>query len=382
MRVSTVLYLSSAAGLMVSGYITDQFNWRLIFLPNLIYAAAAIWLLVHYFPTLPAPSSQRLVATDWPGIALIGIALVSLQIILNRGQIDDWFGSSQIRALAWMSAAAFSLFVLWQRSSRNRTPLLRLDLLLDRNVMSSALIGVFTGMILSGSLYVLPEFLRNIASQTLSATQTGQVMCVYALAAAAVRPLMVGFIARVGQRKAICVALALLILSMALFNRFLTAGTPTYYYFLPLILYALCLAPLLPAVGSGTVARIEQQKLLDGVSLYMTFRQFGASLGVALLTIPIERRESLHSSRLFEHLRTTSHVAQHWLGSAASILTRRGGYSIWEGQHVATKLLAEAGGAQAATLAYADAFIFMAAVGVAALCLVPIIPPTPVAAKK
>src|SRR4029077_20680511 len=129
----------------------------------------------------------------------------------------------------------------------------------------------------------------------------------YALSAAVVRPLMGGFIARLGQRKAMCVALALLIVSMASFSRSLTAGTPTYYYFLPLILYALCLAPLLPAVGSGTVARIEQQKLLDGVSLYMTFRQFGASLGVALLTILIERRESLHSSRLFEHVRATSH---------------------------------------------------------------------------
>ncbi|WP_236002176.1 MFS transporter [Paraburkholderia elongata] len=381
MQVSTVLYLSSAAGLLVSGYITDHLNWRLIFLPNLLYAAGAVWLVVRYFPTLPPPSAERLIRTDWLGIALLATALISLQIILNRGEIDDWFGSLHIRVLAWTSGAALLLFVVWQASPANRTPLLWLSLLRDRYVLSSALIGVFTGMILSGSLFVLPEFLRNLSTHTHSATQTGQIICVYALTAAAIRPLMVGLIARIGQRKTIVIALVMLIASMVLFNRLLTTDTPGYYYVVPLILYACCLSPLLPAVGSGTVARIEQNKLLDGVSLYMTFRQFGASLGVALLTILIGHRETLHSSRLFEHLRHDNPVTQDWLASVSATLVARGGYSPIESQRAAVRMLAEAGAHQAATLAYADAFAFMAAVGVIALCLVPIIPPTPVAKK-
>jgi MFS transporter, DHA2 family, multidrug resistance protein len=382
MRVSTMLYLSSAAGLLASGYITDHDNWRLIFLPDLVYAAVAIWLLLRHFPTVAVQRTERLAATDGPGIILIAIALVSLQIILSRGEIDDWFGSSHIRTLSWISASAFIAFVLWQSSTRNPSPLLRLDLLRDRNVMSSALLGVFTGMILSGSLFVLPEFLRDAAGQTLSATQTGQVIAVYALTAAAVRPLMVGVIARLGQRKTICLALVMLILSMVLFSRFLTTGTPTSYFYLPLILYALCLSALLPAVGSGTVARIEQQKLLDGVSLYMTFRQFGASLGVAALNILVERRETLHSSRLYDHLTAANSLVTNWLSTAASVLSLRGGYSPVEGQHAAIKMLAQAGARQALTLAYADAFLFMAAIGTCALCLVPIMAPSPVASGK
>jgi DHA2 family multidrug resistance protein len=382
MRVSTVLYLSSAAGLLASGAITDHANWRLIFLPNLAYAAGAIWLIFRYFPSAYPQPSERLMATDWPGIVLISVALVSLQIILNRGEIDDWFGSPDIRMLAWTSAGAFVLFVVWQSSWHNRTPLLRLDLLRDRNVMASALIGVFTGIILSGSLYMLPEFLRNVATNSLSATQTGQVMAVYALSAAAMRPFMVGVIARLGQRKTILLALLLLIASMLLISHFLTTGTPVSYFYLPLVLYALCLSPLLPAVGSGTVARIEQHKLLDGASLYMTFRQFGASLGVALLTILVERRETLHSSRLFEHLRLTNGRVHDWLAAASSIIATRGGHSMLESQRVAAKLLAEMGTRQVATLAYADAFTFMALIGVATLCLLPIVPPTPPAIKK
>jgi len=377
MRASTVLYLSSAAGLLVSGYVTDHFNWRLIFLPNLLYAGAALWLLVRYFPTLPPPSAKRLIETDWLGIALLAAALISLQIILNRGEIDDWFGSAHIRFLTWTGAASLLLFIVWQASPRNATPLLWLELMRDRRVVSSALIGIFTGMILSGSLFVLPEFLRNIAAQSHSATQTGQIMCIYALTAAAIRPPMVGLIARIGQRKTIAIALVMLIASMVLLNRLLTTETADIYYVLPLVLYGFCLSPLLPAVGSGTVAKIEQNKLLDGVSLYMTFRQFGASLGVAVLTFLIEERETLHSSRLFEHLRESGGLTSAWLADAATNAVGRGGFAPADTDSVATRLLREVSIHQSETLANADAFLFMAAVGFVALCLLPIVPPTP-----
>jgi MFS transporter, DHA2 family, multidrug resistance protein len=379
MRVSTMLYLSSAFGMLFAGYVTDQVSWRLICVPNLAYAAVAIWLIVRYFPHVPVERSDT--STDWLGIFLIAVTLVSLQVILSRGEIDDWLGSPRIRLLVWLCIASLILFGVWQTSPRNRAPLLRLHLLLDRFVLSSALIGVFTGMILSGSLYMLPEFLRNVSSQPLSATQTGRVMAVYALTAAAARPLVVGVVARLGQRKTICGALVCLIVSMLMINRFLTTDTPPYYFYIPLIFYAFCVCALLPAVGSGTVARIEQQKLLDGVSLYMTFRQFGAALGVAVLTILVERRETLHSSRLFDHLRVSSATVQNWMTTATHVIVSRGGYSMLKSQDVATKLLAEVGGREAATLAYADAFLFMAIIGVVTLCLVPIIPPTPVARK-
>jgi len=192
---------------------------------------------------------------------------------------------------------------------------------------------------------------------------------------------IVGVVARFGQRKTICGALLFLIASMLLINRFLTTDTPAYYFYLPLVLYALSLSALLPSIGSGTVARIEQRKLLDGVSLYMTFRQFGAALGVALLTIVVERRETLHSSRLFDHLRASSQVMQNWITTASDVIISRGGHSTLQSRQIATRLLAEVGGREAATLAYADAFLFMAVIGIITLCLVPLIPPTPVVTK-
>jgi MFS transporter, DHA2 family, multidrug resistance protein len=89
----------------------------------------------------------------------------------------------------------------------------------------------------------------------------------------------------------------------------------------------------------------------------------------------------MHSSRLFEHLRATGSGLVQWLNTAASTITQRGGVSPAHAHEMALKLLGEASARQAATLAYADAFLFMAGIGFAALCLVPLMSPTPVVKK-
>jgi DHA2 family multidrug resistance protein len=112
----------------------------------------------------------------------------------------------------------------------------------------------------------------------------------------------------------------------------------------------------------------------------MTFRQFGASLGVALLAILLDHRETLHSSRLFEHLQRGADVATASLASRSANAIAHG-YGSLDSQGLALAQLVKAAREQAATLSYADAFLFMALIGIIALSLVPIIPPTPVIRK-
>jgi DHA2 family multidrug resistance protein len=113
----------------------------------------------------------------------------------------------------------------------------------------------------------------------------------------------------------------------------------------------------------------------------MTFRQFGASLGVALLSILIEERETLHSSRLFQHLQEAGGITAAWLAHSAAGAAARAGAAPSQAAEMAKGLLQQAGKQQAETLANADAFLFMASIGLVTLCLIPIIPPTPPAKK-
>ena len=375
MRVSVGLYLASALGLLLSGFLTDRLNWRLICVPNLFLAAGAIWLIKRNFPDLPKAQSSRLAHTDCWGLLLLAVGIVCLQVVLSRGHIDDWFGSPRIRILALVSVCAFVSFVQWQFSGENRYPLFNMSLLKDRNVVAAMLIGIFLGMILSGSLFVLPEFLRNVDSQTHSATQTGCLIAVYALVAAAVRPTITWLVARFGPRKLTVVALGMMITGMLLFYRWLTISTSDGYFLLPLALYAACLAALLLSVGSGTVAKLDQANLLDGVSLYMTFRQLGAALGVAFLTILIERRETLHSSRLYEHLDVANSTTSRALDQTGSYLVNHAGADIAYSHVASIGLLARSGAHQVDVLSYADCFLFMAAAGAIAMCLIPVMSP-------
>jgi predicted MFS family arabinose efflux permease len=381
MRVSVMLYLATTMGLLYSGLVTDNLTWRLIFLPNVCLAIVAIMVLLRHYPDVPPSSDSRMEHVDKPGIALIGLSVVSLQILLSRGEIDDWFGSPLIQGLAWVSIVALLLFIAWEVSGYNRYPLLRLSLIWTRPVLSSVFLGIFAGTILSGSLYALPEYLRGVDPNRLSATDAGRLICVYALTAAAIRPFVVTGIARFGQRKTIAFAFTMLVLSMLVFARLITTGTPEIYYALPLAMYAFCLAPMLSSIGSGTVGKVAAESQLDAVSIYMTFRQLGTSLGVTLASIVLHRRETLHSSRLYEHLHATHGPMVAWMGDVAGQIVGRAGPSPIDAQKMALKMLSEAGARQASTLAFADVFYFMAAIGVAALCIVPLMPPSPVVKK-
>ena len=375
MRISVILYLATAVGLVFCGYVTDNFGWRPIFLPNVVFAAVAIRLLLLHFPEVPRPADQRTTAVDQPGILLLCIALISLQVVLSRGDIDDWFGSPEIRLLTSVGSIALILFVAWQISPRNPAPLLQLSLMRRRNVQAAVTLGLLADVILSGSIYGLPEFLRNVFPYRLSATQAGRIMCVYALTAAAIRPLVTQAIARFGQRKALVFAFTMLVGSMLLVARLMTIGTPDTDYTIPLILYAFCLAPMLSAIAGGTLSRVPLAQQLDAAAIYLTCRQFGASLGVTLVTTVLDWRETLHSSRLFEHMRAGGPRSQDWMNQAALFAIGRGGASPSQAQQMALQMLGNEGARQAATLAYADALLFMAAVGVIAICAIPLVSP-------
>lgn len=167
----------------------------------------------------------------------------------------------------------------------------------------------------------------------------------------------------------------MLISSMLLLYRCLTTSTPDGYFLLPLALYAGCLTTLLPSIAQGAVGKLEPRSQLDGVSLYLTFRQLGASLGVALLTILLEKRETLHSSRLFEHLNPANETTAAALHAMSQYLGVNSGTEASGTSLRSIGLLTEAGPRQVEVLSYADCFLFMAIVGAVALLFIPLVAP-------
>lgn len=373
MRVSVILYLGTASGLLFCGWVTDNFSWRMLFLPDLLCAPFAILLLRDHFPVV-APPEMRC-SIDWLGLVLLGFGVTALQTLLARGDIDDWFASAHIQLLGWVALACAMGFAFWQLHPANTAPLLKLRLAANRNLQAAICLGLCAGLILSGALYAFPEFLRNTFPTPLSATQTGRIMSVYALTAACIRPLVTPAIAKFGPRKVISFAFIALIASMLSSWRLLTLQTPPFYYILPLVLYAFCLAPMLSAIGSGAVSKLPPKEQLDAVAIYMSFRQFGAALGVTLVTTLLNWRETLHSSRILELPNATRGGLQTWLQIVTQMAETRAGAAPLQAEAMALAAFARAAAAQAQTLSYADAFLVMGAIGLPALIAVALMAP-------
>jgi DHA2 family multidrug resistance protein len=379
MRISVMLYLATAAGLLVSGFLVDHLTWRYIWVTDFVLAAVALVLLLRHYPREALEPERESAPIDVLGVILLGIFLICMQLVFSRGPIDDWFGSSLLATLAWAAVIALTLFVFRTLSPANSNPFLRLPMVTDRNVFAAVLIGTCTGMILAGAIYALPEYLRGVDPQRYSASQTGEILCIYAIAGACLRPLVTKAVGRFGQRKVLVFALVSLIASMLLMARLLTLGTPAFYYALPLILYAMCLAPLLSAVASGTTGRVPGHEQIDAVSIYMTFRQFGTAMGVALVNVVITERETFHSNIVFAHLQQGRPLLHDWLNAISAKLIGRGGQSAIDARAAAVQTLHRLAEQQASVLAFADAFRVMALIGLIVLALVPLVAP---AAKK
>lgn len=143
-------------GPVVGGWLTDNMNWRWVFFVNLPLGLIAFIGLFLFLPDLKRPSR----ALDALGLALLGIGLAGLQLMLDRGQHEDWFNSLEIWLELGISLSAFWMFAVHTRTSSN--PLYPTALLRNRNLMISALIMGVVGMVMTAAMALMPIMLQNL----------------------------------------------------------------------------------------------------------------------------------------------------------------------------------------------------------------------------
>ncbi len=155
-------------GPTLGGYITDNYNWRWIFFINLPIGVLSLFLtsiIVRDPPYLEAERKKRRdFSIDYIGLGLIALGLGSLEILYDRGQIDDWFGSSFIVTLATVAAVCIVAAVVWELVHPN--PIVNLRLLRDRNFAVGCLIMYSTFAVLYGSTILLPQMLQQLYGYT------------------------------------------------------------------------------------------------------------------------------------------------------------------------------------------------------------------------
>ncbi len=151
-------------GPTLGGWLTDQYSWRWAFYINVPIGFLALWMISAFVEDPPYIRSARLGRLDGIGLGLLAVWLGALQVILDKGQEDDWFGAVWIRYASAVVAIAFVAFLI--RQLRVPRPIVNLSVFRDRNfALGCLLIGLF-GAVIYGIIAILPLFYQTVMGYT------------------------------------------------------------------------------------------------------------------------------------------------------------------------------------------------------------------------
>jgi MFS transporter, DHA2 family, multidrug resistance protein len=349
--------MAPTIGPTLGGWITFNYSWRWIFFIN-IPVGLATWFLVRRFvedPPYVAKLKAAGVKLDFIGIALLTLGIGALQILLDKGQEDDWFGSQFITTLVIVSTVCLISLVVWEWFQK--APIIDVRMFKSFNFASANLMMFTLGILLFSSLVLMPQFLQTLLGYT--SQLAGLALSAGGLVLLLEMPLIGQLTTKVQARYLI--ATGWLLLSIAMFYS-------TKRIDLLISFKAATLLRITQVIGLGflfvpitLVAYIgippDKNNAVAGIVNFM--RNIGSSVGTSLVTTLIARRAQFHQARLVEHARVDNPNFQNTVNGMSQSLAHAG-VGVHEAQMTAYARIYQSLQAQAASLAYVDTFMVLA----------------------
>ena len=353
-----------AIGPVLGGWLTDNLGWRWIFFINLPMGILAVVMCLIVLPADEKEKMGQVGAVDWSGIGYLAIGLASLQILLEQGQEDDWFSSRFITTMAVVSVIGIALFIRRELSVEH--PAVDLRVLRFPSMIGGSIYSAILGMGIYGIMFAIPVFVQDYLHYT--ALQSGELLVPGAIASA-VAMILYGKIANhFSPRLLICVG-ALLIVATGALLMDLNPGTGVNQLFWPLVCRGLGSVLIFMPLSIATLGPLPKKDIGSGAGFYSLTRQLGSSIGIALITTMLARRQSLHRAVLVEKITAFRPPVLERLQTLAAGFTGHGG-DAWVGQRRALGVVDRIIDGQATLRAYEDLFFYAA---VLFLCSLPLI---------
>lgn len=337
-------------GPVIGGWLTQHYSWRAVFYINVpIGIISALGILIFIRERRHAHREEF----DFFGFAVMSIAIGALQMMLDQGQFKDWFGSTEIWILATIAAVGFYLLVVHTATAGTRSFLSR-ELLRNANFVTATLMMFFVGLVLSGTLALLPTMLQELMGYP--ALTTGLVMMWRGIGTM----LSMFFVARVINRfdSRILVFVGLLVAALSLWQM---TGFTLMMGSEPVIV-----SGLLQGIGLGmtfvplntlALSHLPRSILTQGTALRSLMRNLGGSIGIAILEAQFVQNTQIVHSRLVQGLRPDNFLARAPLLPAPYGLSSPSGLTALN--HEVTR--------QATMVGYIDAFQLMLLISLVSL---------------
>jgi DHA2 family multidrug resistance protein len=363
-----------AIGPVLGGWITDNFNWRWVFLINIPIGFLSLYLTSRFVHDTPEFTAERKfvrdesghLRVDAVGIGLLGIGSAALEIVLDRGQIDDWFGSRTITWLFFIAIVCLGTAVFWELNQKD--PVIEFRLLRSRNFALANLFYFVFGVGLFASTTMIPQILQSLYGYR--AIDAGLVLGPGAFVITMLAPVGAQLVQRgiIAPRYLLTIAVVIVGISFLHYSNF-TLQTDYSHYAWARALQGLGYAFFFVPLSVIAYSQLKPGENNKASSLTNFFRNWGGSFGIAFMSTITDRRQSFHQSVVGGNLAAPGPWVQQQVKEASSFLQTHG-YSAADALNMAYGRVYNELHAQTQMLAFMDCFRI---IGIMTLCAAPLV---------
>ena len=368
---SFAIVAAPAIGPTLGGWLTDSYSWRWVFLINIPIGVVSLLLTSRLVQDPPEFTKERRelkrrggLSIDYLGILFIAVGLGCLEVVLDKGQEDDWFNSRFITVVAAIAVTSIVAAVVWELTRKD--PVVDFTLLKERNFAVSSIFYFMFGFVLFGSTVLVPQLLQSMLGYT--ATDAGLVLTPGAVVIMVMIPIVVRLLKRFGPKPLIAfgfVVLAYSLWHMSRFDLTMDYGTAVRAR----MIQGFGLSFLFVPTSQVAYSYLPKNKNNKASSLTNLFRNLGGSFGIAFVTTHLARRAQAHQSYLAGHMTPfdLSYVAK--LHAVTSGLIAGGMNAVQAAQQAQARMYEMLLG-QASILSYLDTFRTLGAIALVGVPLV------------
>jgi DHA2 family multidrug resistance protein len=284
-------------GPTLGGWLTDAYTWRWAFYINIPVGILAVIMISRFVKDPPYIQHAKVGRIDSIGFGLLAIWLGALQIILDKGQEDNWFDAIWIRWATAILIACFIAFLI--REIRTPHPIVKLSVFKNRNFALGCLLIALFGGVIYGIVTILPLFYQTVLDY--SASAAGIAVSPRGLGAVAIMPVIGVLTSRIDNRWLIISGFALFAFA-SLWMSNLTLNISQWSLLWPIILSGVAAGLVFVPLSTVSMGTLPNEEIGNASGLYNLLRNIGGSVGISVVNTIVSRHQQVHRSELVRYL--------------------------------------------------------------------------------
>jgi DHA2 family multidrug resistance protein len=284
-------------GPTLGGYLTDEYSWRWAFYINIPIGFLAVYMVSRFVEDPPYIKSAKPGRFDSIGLGLLVVWLGAMQIVLDKGQEDDWFAATWIRWAVTIAIAGFIAFLIHQ--FRDPHPIVNLRVFKDRNFALGCIVMTMFGGVIYGLVSILPLFYQTVMGY--SARSAGLAVSPRGIGAICMMPVIAALTSKLDNRWLISTGF-LAFAGTAIWMSHLSLEMSQWSLLIPIILSGSASGLVFVPLATTSMGTLRNEMIGNASGLYNLLRNVGGSVGISVVNTIVARRQQIHRAELARYI--------------------------------------------------------------------------------